>query len=76
MLHPSQVIVKIRNVDGLLADLSLNEVYDYTLENGVIEFQMKPEFGEEMFIIGETTTLDNLMNLVIDMNDCYEENKD
>lgn len=51
MLQPSQVIVRIRNVDGLLADLGLNEVYDYTLENGVIEFQMKPEFGEEMFII-------------------------
>ena len=76
MLHPSQVIVRIRNVDGLLADLVLNEVYDYTLENGVIEIKMKPEFGEEMFIIGETTTLDNLMNLVIDMNDCYEEKKD
>lgn len=76
MLHPSQVIVKIRNIDGLLADLGLNEVYDYTLENGVIEFKMKPEFGEEMFIIGETMTLDNLMNLVIDMNDCYKEKKD
>lgn len=76
MLHPSQVIVRIRNFDGLLADLGLNEVYDYTLENGVIEFKMKPEIGEEMFIIGETATLDNLMNLVIDMNDCYEEKKD
>lgn len=76
MLHPSQVVVRIRNVDGLLADLGLSDVYDYTLENGVIEFKMKPEFGEEMFIIGETTKLDNLMNLVIDMNDCYEENKD
>ena len=32
MLHPSQVAVRIRNVDGLLADLGLNEVYDYTLE--------------------------------------------
>lgn len=76
MLHPSQVIVRIRNFDGLLADLGLNEVYDYTLENGVIMFKMKPEIGEEMFIIGETATLDNLMNLVIDMNDCYEEKKD
>lgn len=76
MLHPSQVVVRIRNVDGLLVDLGLSDVYDYTLENGVIEFKMKPEFGEEMFIIGETTTLDNLMNLVIDMNDCYEEKKD
>lgn len=76
MLHPSQVIVRIRNIDRLLADLGLNEVYDYTLENGVIEFKMKPEIGEEMFIIGETATLDNLMNLVIDMNDCYEEKKD
>ena len=43
MLHPSQVIVKIRNIDRLLADLVLNEVYDYTLENGVIEIKMKPE---------------------------------
>lgn len=76
MLQPSQVIVRIRNVDGLLADLGLNEVYDYTLENGVIEFQMKPEFGEEMFIIVETTTLDNLMKLIVDMNDCYKEKKD
>lgn len=76
MLHPSQVVVRIRNVDGLLADLCLSDVYDYTLENGVIEFKMKPEFGEEMFIIGETTTLDNLMNLVIDKNDCYKEKKD
>lgn len=76
MLHPSQVIVRIRNVDGLLTDLGLNEVYDYTLENGVIEFQMKPEFGEEMFIIGETTTLDNLMNLIFDLDDCSKEKKD
>lgn len=76
MLHPSQVVVRIRNVDGLLADLGLSDVYDYTLENGVIEFKMKPEFREEMFIIGETTKLDNLMNLVIDMNECYEEKKD
>lgn len=73
MLHPSQVIVRIRNIDGLLADLDLNEVYDYTLENGVIEFQMKPEFREEMFIIGETTTLDNLIDLIFDMEDCYKE---
>lgn len=76
MLHPSQVAVRIRNVDGLLADLGLNEVYDYTLENGVIEFKMKPEFGEEMFIIGETATLDNLMNLIFDLDDCYKEKKD
>lgn len=76
MLHPSQVLVRIRNVDGLLADLGLNEVYDYTLENGVIMFKMKPEIGEEMFIIGETTTLDNLMNLIFDLDDCYKEKKD
>ena len=76
MLHPSHVAVRIRNVDGLLADLGLNEVYDYTLENGVIEFKMKPEFGEEMFIIGETATLDNLMNLIFDLDDCYKEKKD
>lgn len=73
MLHPSQVVVRIQNIGGFLKDLSLSDAYDYTLENGVIEFKMKPEFGEEMFIIGETTSLDNLMNLVIDMNDCYEE---
>ena len=73
MLHPSQVVVRIRNVDGLLADLGLSDVYDYTLENGVIELKMKPEIGEEMFIIGETTTLDNLMNLIFDMEDCYKE---
>ena len=73
MLHPSQVIVRIQNVDGLLADLGLSNVYDYTLENGVIEFKMKPEIGEEMFIIGETTTLDNLMNLIFDLDDCYKE---
>lgn len=76
MLQPSQVIVRIRNVDGLLTDLGSSDVYDYTLENGVIEFKMKPEFGEEMFIIGETTTLDNLMKLIVDMNDCYKEKKD
>lgn len=76
MLHPSQVVVRIQSIDGLLTDLGLSDVYDYTLENGVIEFKMKPEIGEEMFIIGETTTLDNLMNLIIDMNDCYEEKKD
>lgn len=76
MLHPSQVVVRLRNVDGLLKDLGLNKVYDYTLENGVVEFKMKPEIGEEMFIIGETMTLDNLMNLVIDMSECYEEKKD
>lgn len=76
MLHPSQVIVRIRNIDGLLEDLGLNEVYDHTLENGVIEFKMKREIGEEMFIVGETTTLDNLMNLIVDMNNCYEEKKE
>ena len=76
MLHPSQVIVRIRNVDGLLADLGLSDAYDYTLENGVIEFKMKPEIEEEMFIIGETTMLDNLMNLIFDLDDCYKEKKD
>lgn len=73
MLHPSQVIVRIQSIDGLLKDLCLTEAYDYTLENGVVEFKMKPEIGEEMFIIRETTTLDNLMNLIFDMEDCYKE---
>lgn len=76
MLHPSQVVVRIREIDGFLADLGLSDVYDYTLENGVIEFKMKPEFEEEMFIIGETTKLDNLMNLIFDLDDCYKEKKD
>lgn len=76
MLHPSQVIVRIQNIDGLLADLGLSDAYDHTLENGVIEFKMKREIGEEMFIIGETTTLDNLMNLIFDLDDCYKEKKD
>ena len=76
MLHPSQVIVRIRNIDGLLADLSLSTVYDYALENGVIKIKMKPEIGDEMFIIGGTTTLDNLMNLIFDLDDCYKEKKD
>ena len=76
MLHPSQVVVRIREIDGFLADLGLSEVYDYTLENGVIEFKMKLDFGEEIFIIGETTTLDNLMNLIFDLDDCYKEKKD
>ena len=76
MLHPSQVIVRIRNIDGLLADLSLSTVYDYALENGVIKIKMKPEIGDEMFIIVETTTLDNLMNLIFDLDDCYKEKKD
>lgn len=73
MLHPSQVVVRIQNISGFLKDISLSDDYDYTLENGVIEFKMKPEIGEEMFIIGETTTLDNLMNLIFDMEDCYKE---
>lgn len=76
MLHPSQVIVRIQNIDGLLEDLGLSDAYDHTLENGVIEFKMKREIGEEMFIIGETTTLDNLMNLIFDLDDCYKEKKD
>ena len=76
MLHPSQVVVRIREIDGFLADLGISNEYDYTLENGVIEFKMKPEFGEEMFIIGETTKLDNLMNLIFDLDDCYKEKKD
>lgn len=37
---------------------------------------MKPEIGEEMFIIGETATLDNLMNLIFDLDDCYKGKKD
>lgn len=73
MLHPSQVVVRIQNIGGFLKDLGLTEAYDYTLENGVIEFKMKLEIEEEMFIIGETTTLDNLMNLIFDMEDCYKE---
>lgn len=73
MLHPSQVVVRIQNIGGFLKDLGLTEAYDYILENGVIELKMKPEIGEEMFIIGETTTLDNLMNLIFDMEDCYKE---
>lgn len=73
MLHPSQVVVRIQNISGFLHDLGLAEAYDYTLENGIIEFKMKPEIGEEMFIIGETTALDNLMNLIFDMEDCYKE---
>lgn len=73
MLHPSQVVVRIQNISGFLKDISLSDAYDYTLENGVIEFKMKPEIGEEMFIIGETTTLDNLIDLIFDMEDCYKE---
>lgn len=73
MLHPSQVIVRIRNVDGLLADLGLSNVYDYTLENGVIEFKMKPEFGEYMFVIVEITPMNTVIELVDDLKESYKK---
>ena len=73
MLHPSQVIVRIREIDGFLKDLELDHVYDYNLENGVIEFQMKPEIGDHTFVIGEITQLSNVMQLVDDLQECYEE---
>lgn len=73
MLHPSQVIVRIREIDGFLEDIELDRVYDYSLENGVIEFQMKREFGDHMFVISEITSLENVMQLVDDLHECYEE---
>lgn len=72
MLHPSQVIVRIREIDGFLEDIELDHVYDYSLENGVIEFTMKPEIGDHMFVIGEITQLSNVMQLVDDPHECYE----
>lgn len=38
MLHPSQVIVRIREIQGFLEDIELDHAYNYKLENGVIEF--------------------------------------
>ena len=73
MLHPSQVLVRIRDINGLLRDINLDHVYDSKVADGLIKITMKPEIGEEMFIIGETTTLDNLMNLIFDLDDCYKE---
>ena len=73
MLHPSQVIVRIREIDGFLKDLELDNVYDFSLENGIIEFQMKPEIGDHTFVIGEITQLSNVMQLVDDLQECYEE---
>lgn len=73
MLHPSQVIVRIREIYGFLEDIELDHVYDYSLENGVIEFQMKPEIGDHMFVISEITSLENVMKLVDDLQECYEE---
>lgn len=73
MLHPSQVIVRIREIDGFLKDLELDNVYDFSLENGIIEFTMKPEIGDHTFVIGEITQLSNVMQLVDDLQECYEE---
>lgn len=73
MLHPSQVIVRIREIDGFLKDIDLDHVYDYKLEDGVVEFTMKPEIGDHMFVIGEITQLSNVMQLVDDLRECYEE---
>ena len=73
MLHPSQVIVRIREIDGFLKDIDLDHVYDYKLEVGVVEFTMKPEIGDHMFVIGEITQLSNVMQLVDDLRECYEE---
>lgn len=73
MLHPSQVIVRIREIQGFLEDIDLDQVYDYNLENGVIEFTMKPEIGDHMFVISEITQLSNVMQLVDDLQECYEE---
>lgn len=73
MLHPSQVIVRIREISGFLRDIRLDHVYDYAIENGVIEFQMKPEFGDHMFVIGEITSLENVTTLIDDLQECYEE---
>lgn len=73
MLHPSQVIVRIREIDGFLKDIDLDHVYDYKLEDGVVEFTMKPEIGDHMFVIGEIKQLSNVMQLVDDLRECYEE---
>lgn len=72
MLHPSQVLVRIQEIQGFLEDIELDHVYDYKLEDGVIEFTMKPEIGDHMFVIGEITQLSNVMQLVDDPHECYE----
>lgn len=72
MLHPSQVLVRIQEIQGFLEDIELDHVYDYKLEDGVIEFTMKPEIGDHMFVIGEITQLSNVMQLVDDLHECYE----
>lgn len=73
MLHPSQAVVRIREIDGFLKDLELDHAYDYNLENGVVEFTMKSEIGDHTFVIGEITQLSNVMQLVDDLQECYEE---
>lgn len=69
----SQMIVRIREIDGFLEDIGVADIYDYTLENGVIEFKMKPEFGDYMFVIGEITPMNTVIELVDDLKESYKK---
>ncbi len=72
-MHQSQLFVRILKTRELLKDVELDHVYDCKTENGVIEITMKPEIGDQVFMIGETTTIDNFIRLINDLHKAYDE---
>ena len=72
-MHQSQLMVRILKIRELLKDVELDQVYDCESENGVIEITMKPEIGDQTFVIGETTTIENFILLINDLFKAHEE---
>lgn len=72
-MHQSQLVVRILKIRELLKDVELDQVYDCKTENGVITITMKPEIGDQTFVIGETTTIENFILLINDLFKAHEE---
>lgn len=72
-MHQSQLMVRILKIRELLKDVELDQVYNCETENGVIVITMKPEIGDQTFVIGETTTIENFILLINDLFKAHEE---
>lgn len=72
-MHQSQLMVRILKIRELLKDVELDQVYECETENGVISITMKPEIGDQTFVIGETTTIENFIRLINDLHNAYDE---
>lgn len=72
-MHQSQLMVRILKIREILQDIELDHVYDCKSEDGIIEIKMKPEIGDQTFVIGETTAIDNFIRLINDLHNAYDE---